>query len=436
MNYNTDVQQKSAMIKIEEVKQWIQVKGERSIGSVEQGVQDYCQQLGCQMIQAVLEAEDEQIGKAVVCQCGQTGKRVMRREGTIITIFGKVSYKRSYYQCEKCGERWYELDRKLGIDPGQVTPVLGKILAIVGVETAFEKAMKMVKAILKIDISDNTIRKQTQEAGKKQREREERWIEESYDEDWLQKREREKKASPERLYGSIDGAHIPIGDEWRELKTLCWYRVGKIYGQKRPKAQEISYHTDIKPAQEFGKLLWATGVRRMADKAKELVFVCDGAPWIWKLVSQHFPKAVQIVDWYHACEYLTPIAEAVFDTIDQRQAWVKKLKTWLWHGRIKRVIKACAKFLNCSLAAKAAHRAVTYYTNNQHRMDYPTYRKKDYWIGSGTIESACKQIASARLKIAGARWTFEGAVVTGKARAAWLSYNDSFDRITSYPLAV
>jgi hypothetical protein len=68
-------------------------------------------------------------------------------------------------------------------------------------------------------------------------------------------------------------------------------------------------------------------------------------------------------------------------------------------------------------------------------MDYPTYRKKGYWIGSGTIESACKQIASARLKIAGARWTLQGAISTAKARAAWLSDDDSFDPITSLPLA-
>ena len=57
-------------------------------------------------------------------------------------------------------------------------------------------------------------------------------------------------------------------------------------------------------------------------------------------------------------------------------------------------------------------------------------------VGSGTIESACKQIASARLKIAGARWTLPGAITTAKARAAWLSDDDSFSALTSLPLAV
>ncbi len=54
-------------------------------------------------------------------------------------------------------------------------------------------------------------------------------------------------------------------------------------------------------------------------------------------------------------------------------------------------------------------------------MKYAEYRKKGYAIGSGTVESACKQI-----KIAGARWTLEGVVATAKARAAWLTDGEIF----------
>jgi len=56
--------------------------------------------------------------------------------------------------------------------------------------------------------------------------------------------------------------------------------------------------------------------------------------------------------------------------------------------------------------------------------------QKGYAIGSGTVESACKQIATARLKIAGARWTVEGAVATAKARAAWLANVEAFNTFT------
>jgi hypothetical protein len=55
-----------------------------------------------------------------------------------------------------------------------------------------------------------------------------------------------------------------------------------------PRAVEISYFCDITPAEEFGRLLWATGGQRLADQAHEVIFVADGAVWIWNLVADHF----------------------------------------------------------------------------------------------------------------------------------------------------
>jgi hypothetical protein len=56
-------------------------------------------------------------------------------------------------------------------------------------------------------------------------------------------------------------------------------------------------------------------------------------------------------------------------------------------------------------------------------MRYDFFRTHGYLIGSGTIESGCKQIVTQRLKRSGAQWLVEGAVLTAKARAAWLSGN-------------
>lgn len=53
---------------------------------------------------------------------------------------------------------------------------------------------------------------------------------------------------------------------------------------------------------------WATGFEQQADQAHELIFVADGARWIWDLVERLFPQAVQIVDWYHACRCLSLVA--------------------------------------------------------------------------------------------------------------------------------
>lgn len=435
MDFSTPAVEAISALLAEEIGNLIADETIKDLQGLENGIREMVKEVGVQTYEKVLENEDHKLGQRIRCDCGAQAQRISKRTARVMSVFGWVRYRRSYYGCCRCGQKQNRLDRHWGLNPGEVSPVMSKLLAIVGVDLAFGKATRKIKEFLLVEVSDNTIRKQTQLLGQKQAQLESQWVCDSQDEGWLQQRERRIERVPERLYGSIDGAQVPVGEEWRELKCLSWYRVAAIYGQEQPKAQEIGYQCEIAPAQDFGRLLWASGVQRLADKARELIFVCDGAAWIWKLVSQYFPYAVQIVDWYHACEYLTPIAEAVFSQAAERQKWLQKVKDWLWNGRTRQVIRACQKYCQHTLAADAAQRAVTYYTNNQHRMDYAAYRKKGYWIGSGTVESACKQIATARLKIAGARWTLSGAIATAKARAAWLSHGDGFDALFSLSLA-
>lgn len=436
MDFSTKAMTEITTLMAEEIGKQIETDEINKLEDIENGIREMLKEIGQQAYGKVLEREDQKLGKSVRCECGLKARRISKREAKVLTVFGWISYHRSYYGCSRCGKKSNRLDQDWGIHPGEVSPVMGRLLAIAGVDIAFERARRKIQEFLLVEVSDNTIRKQTQLMGEKQAHVEAQWIRDSHDETWLQDREREIENVPDRLYGSMDGAQVPIGEEWRELKSLSWYRVAPVYGQEQPKAQEISYHTEIAPAQDFGRLVWATGVRRLADKAKELIFVCDGAAWIWKLVSHYFPHAVQIVDWYHACEYLPPIADAAFSQEAERQKWLQKVIDWLWYGHVEKVIQACQQYRHHNLAADPAQRAVTYFTNNQHRMDYDTFRKKGYWIGSGTVESACKQIATARLKIAGARWTLSGAVATAKARAAWLSDGDCFNALSSLSLTV
>lgn len=172
-------------------------------------------------------------------------------------------------------------------------------------------------------------------------------------------------------------------------------------------------------AKQFGQLVWATGCRVMADTATELIFVCDGAVWIWNLVSQYYPQAVQIVDWYHATEHLEKIATLAFAQTDERQAWLAESKdALLWNGEVQAVIRACQQLTDRCPKVLAE---IPYFVNNEPRMDYAHFRAAGYAIGSGTIESACKKIVAQRLRKPGAQWTTAGAVQTAKARATWLS---------------
>jgi hypothetical protein len=123
------------------------------------------------------------------------------------------------------------------------------------------------------------------------------------------------------------------------------------------------------------------------------------------------------------------VANAAFADKDKRQSWSDQLRTDLWDGKLTEVITAFNRFTQHPQAREAASKAVTYFTNNQQRMDYPTYRAKGFQIGSGTIESGCKQIVSQRLKVPGAIWELDNAIKTAKARAALLS--GQWDTITS-----
>lgn len=54
-------------------------------------------------------------------------------------------------------------------------------------------------------------------------------------------------------------------------------------------------------------------------------------------------------------------------------------------------------------------RAITYFTNYHSLMKYSEYRKKNYPIGSGITEAACKVIVKQRLCHSGMKWKPQGA---------------------------
>lgn len=410
--------------------------GKQDVNEMERMMRELVKEAANLGMQHAIEQGEETYGsREVVCTCGQQAQFVSKRSAVLWTVFGKVDYQRRYYLCSKCHQGQSPLDQKYGIVPGQTTQTLASLLGVLGVEVSFEEASQLAERFLLFRVSDNTVRKQTEGYGNAQAQAEKEWIENAEDEKALQVRQRSLEHQPGRIYASLDGAHVPLQHEWRELKTLCWYKVEKIrpsiprkhHGspigeQSDLQAKEMNYHCDVTEAEQFGRLLWATGLQNQVDTYDEVVFVSDGAGWIWRLVEKYFPQATQIVDWYHASQYLTPIAETAFGAgTEQAKQWLTQTRTDLWEGRIQEVIQACRTFLRRISSRPFAEKAITYYTHNEKRMDYARFRQQGYLIGSGTIESACKQIAASRLKCSGARWTLAGVIATAKARAAWLT---------------
>jgi hypothetical protein len=411
-----------------------------NIYEVENGMRELQRQIGVAGLATFLEQADEALQEEVKASACQSDYYFHSyRPAVIWSVFGKVRIERRYYRYRNAKGREKKgfalLDQKMGFSAGQVSPSLAELLALEGVSTPFEEACKKVEKYLLFRISDNTLRKETELFGALQDEIEQELIRQSQDVDWLQKRQREEKAVRQgRIYGSVDGFMAPLREGWKEFKALAWYNVvetsqysvkrhreSEVGQQNHLQAEHISYHCDKLEPEEFGQLLWATGCQRQADFYAERVFIGDGAKWIWNLVARYYPDATQILDWYHASQYLYKIAEEAFDVASEDYLqWIEKTKAWLWEGQISLLITECERFADQAATSKVAHAAVTFYTNNINRMDYARFRKEGYFIGSGTIESGAKRLGELRLKEAGARWTSDGAVHTAKARAAWL----------------
>ncbi len=53
--------------------------------------------------------------------------------------------------------------------------------------------------------------------------------------------------------------------------------------------------------------------------------------------------------------------------------------------------------------------ALGYFANNVERMQYGTFRRQGFFIGSGVVEAGCKTVIGARCKQSGMRWSEPGA---------------------------
>jgi hypothetical protein len=466
MNYNIETlnnlaQQLAEMIEVAVKEQQAAGIGTPLIAQIENGMREALRQIGMQALGLFLSAMQNTPVSEIECSCGGKLQYQRMRSAKVISVFGGVSYERAYYAGCRCKRGRAPLDEQFGLEPGAVTAGLAALLALAGIEFSYDQSPKWLQAYLLFAVSENTVRSETEQMGALQEACEVEWTGYSQDERTQQARLRQAGPIPKRLYGSLDAAKVRIEprpkkgqlpeehEDWRDMKVGCWFETEAVPPLQRSnrqrqqagrnqipqRAKDMRYFCDITPAEQFGKLLWATGCQVNADLSPELIFLGDGAVWIWNLVSRYFKKAIQIVDWYHAEEHLEKVATDAFADITKRTRWLEAISQELWDGQVEQVISACK-----TLAARSdeARKAVGYFYDNAERMRYNQFRAKGYMIGSGTVESACKQIVTQRLKLPGAQWEVIGAVHTAKARAAWLSgdWQSLCNQRSALPLAI
>jgi hypothetical protein len=118
----------------------------------------------------------------------------------------------------------------------------------------------------------------------------------------------------------------------------------------------------------------------------------------------------QIVDFYHAVQHLKALLEAL---LGKEHPEVKKLlgrwKRWLLQDRVEKIIDGARARSQAKPCQEAVAKALHYFEHNVSRMQYGTFRKLGYFIGSGVVEAGCKTIIGSRCKQSGMFWSEPGA---------------------------
>jgi len=190
----------------------------------------------------------------------------------------------------------------------------------------------------------------------------------------------------------------------------------------------------ITDSEELRGVVAATYQQARGPHAAEVIVLADGAHWIWSLVEDLVPQATQILDFSHAKHYLWDAGKIIYGDGSAFVApWVKEQETLLLEDKVAQVIKHLEHFLDIRPQLAAV---LHYFEQNAARMRYGTYRQRGYFIGSGAIESAGKQITAARVKGPGMRWnvTDLNALLTLRCvflEQSWQSYWNSYARLAA-----
>jgi hypothetical protein len=235
---------------------------------------------------------------------------------------------------------------------------------------------------------------------------------------------------------SLDGAKFLVrGEGWKEAKIGCVFGFAPsgVWRQRTDdepvevvQAKAISYVFHLGPPEPFGQRVWAEADRRGWLAARQTAALGDGAAWIWHLADFHFLGATPIVDWYHAKQHLWEAAHLIYGLDSPKvAAFVKRHEKNLYEGQVDRIAHAIQRPAQPATHA-ARDREATYFTDNRARMQYRQFQAAKLPIGSGTVESGCKQF-KARFAQAGMRWSRPGAIHLMPWRAALMS--NRFDQL-------
>ena len=401
-------------------------------------------------------------------ECGHPQKLVGYRSKKLLTLFGEVEWKRAYYQCQvqedpeqakaqQCSHGRAPADESWGVQGKRTTPGVQQYISYLCAMLTLEEAAETFRRLLPLGMSARQALNLMNPVGKALAEREDEVVKALFEETGKSKTDEQEPASQriskdiERLYIELDGilarmrrGSVPMQEEEQQRKGDVYreMKVGAVFLAERgpersglapeawvdtPKQGSLRYVARRTAKGGFGQLLYALAQQSGLSRAKQVVVLGDRAPWIWKLVAEHFPGAVQIVDLYHAQQHVWDVAHAVFGPSSQQACtWANQTCTPLVHGQIEELVAALGKLPSIAPAPGESRsvpdKAVDYFTTNAERMRYPSFRAQGMHVGSGEASAACKTVVDTRAKRAGMRWTPEGLDALLPLRTAQLNH--------------
>jgi hypothetical protein len=371
--------------------------------------------LAAEMSLSEMLSADEDEPMSVMCGCGDTAKSKESESRSIVTLAGTHRIVRRKYQCPICGAWGVPRDKSLGIGTSNYSVGVVALTSEVAAGFPFQASEDFLARRFCLDLCYKQVQRLSQRTGAAV----------SNDEFALAGSVAAGKTAvlsqeqPELLTISADGLMVNSDGSWTEMK--CASFISEKHGRSTVATMERS--------EKFGELLYLEAMRRGAGNAEKLVFVADGAAWIWNLAAHHFPDAVEIVDWYHASQHLWQVANTWHgDGTRKARRWVERNKARLMEDGVDRVISSLKQWKPTDENGQKVKREnLHYFTTNANRMLYATYCELDYNIGSGSVESACKQYGEGRLKQTGMRWKKPGIEAIAHLRSAVL--NSRIDNI-------
>jgi hypothetical protein len=239
------------------------------------------------------------------------------------------------------------------------------------------------------------------------------------------------KEGGRRIVVSIDGGRLrvrttkrgkktPKGrsryhSDWKEPKIFVIYCIDE--NGKRCKQSEAIIDGGVYAEPEALFALLESYLKNLSITNKDyILFISDGAKWIWNRVEEFFGKlripkenVNYLLDFYHAVEHLKVVAEAQKNlSSNQKKRWIKRQKNQLLNGRAVIFISEL-KMIQQKTKDKALQSACEYFINHSEHLSYAPAKRKKYPIGSGAIESAVRRVINLRLKSAGTFWLQETA---------------------------